>query len=336
MLSYAFQSLNQKEYDDIEKESFDNIHDLFAAILSVGIGKQLKQGLYKEYIELKEDLSTLKGKINIQGSIKNKISKKQKLSCEFDELSENNIFNQILKSTTLLLLSHKNVAAERKARLKKEMLFFSNIDQINLSSIRWSSLRFQRNNNNYRLLIGICQLIIEGMLLTTEKGEYRLASFVDDQHMERLYEKFLLEYYKKEFTQIKVTSSQINWSLNEGLRTYLPIMQSDVMLTKGNNVLVIDAKYYSHKMQQQYDSYKYHSDNLYQIFTYVKNKDSEFGTSTHRVSGMLLYAKTDELIQPNSTYDMSGNKIMVNSLDLNQSFSQICEHLNNIVETCLF
>jgi len=255
MLSYAFQSLNQKEYDDIEKESFDNIHDLFAAILSVGIGKQLKRGLYKEYIELKEDLSTLKGKINIQGSIKNKISKKQKLSCEFDELSENNIFNQILKSATLLLLSHKNVTAERKARLKKEMLFFSNIDQINLSSIRWSSLRFQRNNNNYRLLIGICQLIIEGMLLTTEKGEYRLSSFVDDQHMERLYEKFLLEYYKKEFTQIKVTSSQINWSLNEGLRTYLPIMQSDVMLTKGNNVLIIDAKYYSHMMQQQYDSY---------------------------------------------------------------------------------
>lgn len=29
-------------------------------------------------------------------------------------------------------------------------------------------------------------------------------------------------------------------------------------------------------------------------FTYVKNKDTEFGDKPHKVSGMLLYAATDE------------------------------------------
>ena len=43
-----------------------------------------------------------------------------------------------------------------------------------------------------------------------------------------------------------------------------------------------------------------HSGNLYQIFTYVKNKDTEFGDEPHRVSGMLLYAATDEAIQPDT------------------------------------
>ena len=50
MLSYAFTALDQGGYEDIEKESFDHIHNLFAAILAKGIGRQLKQGLYREYI----------------------------------------------------------------------------------------------------------------------------------------------------------------------------------------------------------------------------------------------------------------------------------------------
>lgn len=48
MLSYAFTTLKQSVYENIEKESFDNIHNLFAAILAKGIGLQLKQGLYRK------------------------------------------------------------------------------------------------------------------------------------------------------------------------------------------------------------------------------------------------------------------------------------------------
>ena len=74
-----------------------------------------------------------------------------------------------------------------------------------------------------------------------------------------------------------------------------------------------------------------HSANLYQIFTYVKNRDMEFGGQPHEVSGMLLYAKTDEMIQPDNIYQMSGNQISVKTLDLNQEFSEIAKQLNAIV-----
>ena len=49
------------------------------------------------------------------------------------------------------------------------------------------------------------------------------------------------------------------------------------------------------------------------------------------VSGMLLYAATDEAIQPNHSYQMSGNRISVRTLDLNQEFSEIAAQLNAIV-----
>ena len=65
---------------------------------------------------------------------------------------------------------------------------------------------------------------------------------------------------------------------------------------------------------------------------YVKNKEAELKGKPHEVSGMLLYAKTEEEIVPNQEYHMSGNRISVKTLDLNQDFSVIERQLNGIVE----
>lgn len=50
------------------------------------------------------------------------------------------------------------------------------------------------------------------------------------------------------------------------------------------------------------------------------------------VSGMLLYARTDETIQPDNVYQMSGNQISVKTLDLNREFTDIAAQLNAIVD----
>ena len=85
-------------------------------------------------------------------------------------------------------------------------------------------------------------------------------------------------------------------------------------------------------MQTHFNKKSLHSNNMYQIFTYVKNKEYEFGDTEHKVSGMLLYAKTDEEIQPDETYSMTGNAVSVKTLDLNKDFSNIAEQLDNILE----
>lgn len=333
MLSYAFQPLNQENYKDVAVESFDEIYDLLAAILAKGIGIQLKQGLYREYINQQDDMTVMRGKIHMTGTIKNQIAHKRLLSCDFDELSENTLFNQIIKSTVFLLLKHAKVKVEYKDDLKKKMLFFANVDTLDLSLVKWSAIRFHRNNQTYRMLISICQLIIEEMLITTEEGAHKLASFViEERLMCRLYEKFILEYYRKHYPMLSVRAPQIPWHVDDGIGIMLPIMQTDIHLQKGNTVLIIDAKYYTRTMQQQYDKRTLHSQHMYQIFAYVKNRDYAFGKEEHTVSGMLLYAKTDEEIQPDNMYQMHGNQISVKTLDLNVAFKEIRRQLDEIVE----
>ena len=163
---------------------------LFAEILSRGISYQLKQGLYREYVPRTESLPTMRGKIDITKTIKHRIQCQQILSCEFDELSENNIFNQILKTTISILLQGKIVAKERKNKLKKVLPFFVNINTIEPSIVKWNTLYFQRNNQTYKMLMNICYFILEGLLQTTEDGKYHMATF-SDEYMHRLYEKFV-------------------------------------------------------------------------------------------------------------------------------------------------
>ena len=81
-------------------------------------------------------------------------------------------------------------------------------------------------------------------------------------------------------------------------------------------------------MQSYFETKTIHSHNLYQIFTYVKNKEAEVDDE---VSGMLLYARTDAEIQPAQEYHMSGNRISVSTLDLNCEFSEIRKQLDGIV-----
>ena len=329
MLAYAFQILREQGYASCGTEDFENTADLLSAILVKGISIQIKRGLGKTYIEQTEPLSCLRGKIDVTESIKQQTLIKQQLVCIYDEFSENTYMNRILKTSMELLLRY-DIPKTRKKDLRNLLLYFKDVTTLGIYEINWS-FRFNRNNQSYQMLMSVCYLLIKGLLQTTADGTVKLMQFIDEQRMCRLYEKFILEYYRKHYPQIKTSASQIGWALDDGISTMLPTMQSDIMLAYGDKTLIIDAKYYSHTTQVQYDVNTLHSNNLYQIFTYVKNKAVAGGV----VSGMLLYARTDEEIQPDNEYMMSGNKISVKTLDLSCDFSEISVQLNAIADAFL-
>ena len=329
MLAYAFQVLNENGYKNIETEQFDNVGELCAAILSKGVSLQLKRGLGKEYVPETEALSSLRGKIDIAESIKTQSMLRKQLVCTYDDFTVNSYMNRIIKSTMELLI-RSDITKARKKELRKLLVFFGEVEPLNVYDINWQ-LQYNRNNQSYRMLISVCYLVVKGLLQSNTSGGTKLMDFLDEQRMCRLYERFILEYYRKEHPEIRASASQIPWQLDDDFSFMLPVMQTDIMLSKGNTTLIIDAKYYGHTTQEQYGVHTLHSGNLYQIFTYVKNKDAEYGEQPHNVSGMLLYAQTDESVQPNNVYHMGGNKISVRTLNLNCSFNEIASQLDGIV-----
>lgn len=336
MLTYAFKVLKQTNYEQVAAEDFDKIDNLFAAILARGAAQQVKQGLHREYVEINKDLATLRGRVDMEGSIRNRLARKPRLSCQYDELSVDNKFNQILKSTMLYLIRSDEVDDKHKLSLKRVVVFFSDVSSIELSSINWSQLSYQRNNQSYIMLMNICYLVAEGLLQTTDKGDYRLMGFTQ-KHLHSLFEAFLLEYYKEHHSCLTdIRAAQISWNLDDEdtpLIRFLPIMQSDIMLRQDDRVLIMDAKYHGNVLASRaVGSEKLKSANLYQIYSYVKNYDKN---RTGKVSGLLLYAKTGHEETLNFSQMIDGNRIGAKTLDLNKDFSLISAQLDGIVEEYL-
>lgn len=329
MLSYAFRTLTKQGYREMSTEKFSNTADLMTEILIAGISQQLKRGLGRAYIEQMEDIPVIRGRVNIIESVKRQTMINRKLSCVYDDFSVDNSKNRIIKSTALLLLG-ADVAKQRKSRLRKLLVYFDKVELIDLRTVDWN-IHYDRNNQTYRMLISICYLVVKGLLQTQADGKTKIMDFLDDQQMYHLYEKFILEYYKKEYPYITTNASKIKWQLDDGMDYMLPNLLSDITLEYDNKVLIIDAKYYSHIMQNRYEKETIRSANMFQIFTYVKNKEAELKDKPHEVAGMLLYAQTDNGTQPEYRYQMSGNMISVKTLNLNCDFEDIRRQLDSII-----
>ena len=327
MLSYAFQVLNEQGYKQIATEEFENVAELCSAILIKGVTSQIKRDLGKEYVEQTDSLASLRGKINISASVKGQTLLNKRMICSYDEFSVNSYMNRILR-TTMETLIKSNISKNRKKQIRKLLIYFAEVEPLERERINWK-LQYNKNNQTYQMLISVCYLILKGLLQTTTDGNTKLMDFLDEQRMCRLYEKFILEYYRKEHKEIKASASQIPWDLDDGYSEMLPIMQSDIILKSVDKTLVIDAKYYAHTTQSQYSTNTLHSGNLYQIFTYVKNLDTN---KSGNVAGMLLYAKTDEIVLPNNDYKMGGNQISVKTLNLDCEFAEIKIQLDGIVQ----
>lgn len=331
MLTYAFKELKRNNYEQIAGEDFKDIHNLFAEILSLGIAYLLKQGVHRQYILQEEELQTLRGKLSMQQTIRKRMTRDTRLVCEYNIFSENNIFNQILKTCVLLLLRHSDVSSERKSKLRRLMVYFDAIEEIPSSSIRWDTLRYDRNTRTYQMLHSLCFFLLQSRLLTTESGDVKMEHF-SDAHMNLLFQRFVMEYYKRKHPEYRVRAKQIKWDMcdNESVSaSMLPIMQTDITLELDGRTLIIDTKYYGQTIQENMGKISIHSPNLYQIHTYVMNEDRY-----HRglVDGMLLYARTSSDIQPDVLFkNHDGNIFMVKTLDLSQDFKAIEKQLEDIL-----
>ena len=146
MLAYAYKALQQEGFEKLGAEKFTNIHDLFAAVLVRGIEHQVKQGLTKEYLKHQRLRKTLRGKVDIIGTLQQMSKRQRNLNCEYEVLTEDNLLNRILKSAAVLLFHHGDVTQDNKKALKKALLFFSNVSDINPLNINWSLLSYRKGS----------------------------------------------------------------------------------------------------------------------------------------------------------------------------------------------
>lgn len=325
MLSYAYKTIQLSEYKKMNIEEFHNVKDLYAEILKVGIPNLIRNGLVKDYVRISDCSTVVRGKIDINSSIKQNALVDKKLVVLYDEYTEDILLNQIIKATLVYLTRTTLISKEKRKDFYGFLPYFSEVSDIELNSNVWKEVQYNRQNIRYQFTLDVCRYLYEDLLLDESSKDTIMRQVKDDQRLSSLYEKFVFAFYKRE-TNYKVSHPQISWKIENNFAHALPVMQTDIVLSKGNRTLIIDTKFYSENMARRFkdSEAKQKSGNLYQIFTYVNNWSSE---SEEVVGGMLLYAKTTDKNQPNHHYEINGNRISVVNLDLCQDFNGIKENL---------
>lgn len=334
MLCYAWNILKQSDNILLGSEKFDNIYNLFAMIYINGISSLIKRGLNRYYILEKDTVSTLKGKLDMSDSIKKLTFYEGKMVCQYDEFSKDINLNQIIKATINILIKSPYLDDALRNKLLKIRTYFADITDISLSKKLFFSLRYNRNNYHYRMLINISELIYEGLIVNENGNEYLFANFIRDNQMAKLYEKFVYNFYKTHLDEkiYNVHSPKLNWNLDEKIDkedlALLPEMRTDIVIENNvtNTQLIIDTKYYAQTLvsNKWTDVEKVRTGHLYQIFAYVCN--SEFKGN---VRGMLLYPTVDREI--NADFPIGGKNIAIRTLNLNAEWDVITNRLLSLV-----
>ena len=127
--------------------------------------------------------------------------------------------------------------------------------------------------------------------------------------------------------QCEVRSELIKWDSETEDSTY-PTMKTDITIRNKNKVTVIDTKYYDNMFQYHYlniDKPKFRSGNIYQLYTYLNNLKED-----KEIEGMLLYPNTTSTVRNERI--VSGKKIMINNINLNQEWTKIEEEMLELLE----
>ena len=347
LLAYAFN--DEKIYFEDNKkfgtEKMSNIYDLFSVVLFIRLKDLLKQGMYNEYVEYNEKLTYIKGRVDILNTIRTQSLKtKNKVICDFEEYSSNNIINKTIK-TTIRYLLNCDILKENRIRLRKLYHVFENVECYNdARQINWNEIKFNKLNNQYKVIIKMCEYVLNTLIINKEKDDEEFSKIGDDQEYHKLFEKFVRNYLRKYFLEYRkstvnsfdIRSKKMKWDIDEEEKDakYIPKMYTDITISnrlKPEKVKIIDTKFYSqiltNKGMNGTDAHRISKDNWYQLFAYVMNEKWHLekiinkGTNNKNisVSGMLLYASTKEEFK-NFDVKVHGNKMEVCVIDFTQEF----------------
>lgn len=293
LFCYAWNRFEEAGTISVGAAESPDLPNLLGRVLLSGTRAIMRRGLDRGYLPHDEELATVRGRIELGASIKLKARNVRRLHCEFDDLSHDLLHNRILKASLKRLARAPTIDRALGHDLQLLARRMSSVSDIWLERSAFARVQLHRNNAYYDLLLKVAELAFD-CLIPDRKGDGLVFQDVlrDERKMARVFEDFVRNFYRAEQAAFAVEPLTISWDAHRvsGEISRLPNMRVDVYLHSPQRHIIIDTKYYADALQSYRGSESFHSGNLYQLFSYLRNaagRDEAFS----RVEGMLLYPR---------------------------------------------
>lgn len=220
--------------------------DIFIHDFCQQLSQQLVQGALRQYISREENLGVLRGKLLTHMQFRHNLAHKERLFCQYDELSEDIFINQAIKFTLRLLLPRTR-SPQVKNEVTQLLFAFDEVTDKQIEAKAIDQLSLNRNEKRYEEILRLCSIFIQALNPGTGAGDQRVFSLMFD--MNQLFESWVA-------SMLKPLAFKYGWRLKEqGPKRYMAYradidrhvfqMKPDISFIDGSGktVLIADAKW---------------------------------------------------------------------------------------------
>ena len=333
LLCYAWGHVDESDVVRVDElEELERVHDLLGKVLAEGTFRLIRRGIDHGYRDVHENLAGVRGKIVMGETVKRALRARGQVACNFEEMSHDVLHNRILRSTLKSLMRLPDLHPDVRVGVRSAYAKLADVKVVALNRQLFQQVHLDRNRRYYRFLLSVCRLIHEQLLVDENSGETKFADF-SEERIEKLYENFVIEFFRREQDryQVNLRGRRIAWA-DEGTpdhyRSKIPQMEADAILEAPSRRIIMDAKYYREALGGRFGG-KLRSPNLYQLLTYLRNREATAGPGA-RHEGLLLYPTVDAPVVVDVC--LEGFPIRARSIDLAQNWRNIHQDMLALIE----
>ena len=331
LLCYAWGRAQDRDVARVSALShLSAVQDLLGKVLSHGVNHLVRRGIDRGYVERREDLAGIRGKLAVSEMAKRALRARGRAACDFEELSVDILSNRILRTSLHRLLIGKiGLDNQIQREVRSAYTRMDGVSRVPLKRNTFGQVQLGGNRRLYQFLLSVCKLLYQSQIVDERTGHVRFRDFRrDEARMWRLFEDFVTGFYRREQADYRVNRGgrRIAWAHSGGAtpadRMRIPVMEADVILESPSRRIILDTKYYSHPVSDRggYGIGKLHSPNLYQLLAYLRNREATRPQGPKH-EGILLYPQVDEPLR--ADIRLEGFRIQARSVDLNQDWRDI-------------
>ncbi len=289
MLEYAYTLKSFRFLEGLmDCESLEEFYSHLAYVLAQRILERCRKGLYRTYLSKTEQLSYVRGRLDVRQAIQNPWN--IKLKCHYEEHTADIKENQIL-ARTLFIIGRSGLCSERVSpTVRKAYHALQGLVTLQpCSSQDCIRRQYNRLNEDYRLLHNLCRFFLDNTAPSYERGDRTMLPFL--VNMAKLYESFVAEWLKQNAPKGYFFKQQHQVEIGQNRRFSIDLLLCDAATRE--TLAVLDTKYKAPDKAADAD--------IHQMVSYA--------TATKCNQAILIYPKY--LTQP---LDVKSDDIRIRSL----------------------
>jgi 5-methylcytosine-specific restriction enzyme subunit McrC len=147
----------------------ETLLEILIRIFCDKLTEAVRRGMPRRYLGQEDDLSALRGTLDMPRQFTRHVANPGRLACRFDELSDDIALNRIMKAAiTHLATTSRNGANQQ--RLRELAFVYADITEVPRSALNWGEVIIDRTNRAWRELFGMAELFLGNRYQTTSSG----------------------------------------------------------------------------------------------------------------------------------------------------------------------